>query len=156
MIEQKVAGTILQDDQTIVINGVSYKVAPPSPATMIMVSAEVSQSPNIPKVKEKEDVLQWVLANAKDCRFVGNVVAILILGAKKIKKRTLLSRLLGKDLKKELSEKLLQELTNKQLYELAITLLERMEVGSFFGITTFLVEINLLRPKVETTQSGQQ
>lgn len=164
MVEQKVAETILQDDQTILIDGVSYKVAPPTTGTLIMASAELAKAPEVTKSRKNEDILRWSLSNAKDCGFLGDVVAILILGSKRLKKeeKRVSKKFFGLikkeeviDIKKELSDKLLDDLTNNQLYDLAITLLERMEVGSFFGLTTFLVEINLLRPKVGATQTPQ-
>ena len=166
MIEKRVSETILQKDKIIKVLGESYKVAPPSTATLILVSEELANAPDIPKTEDNTKVLQWVLANARHCRFLGDVVSILILGAKRIKvpREKIETKLFGLikkkvlvDEKKELATKLLLEYSSKELYELASSLLERMEVGSFFGITTFLMEVNLLKPKkVVTTQSGQQ
>ena len=166
MIEKRVAETTLQKDKIIEVLGESYKVAPPSTATLILVSEELANAPDIPKTEDSSEVLQWVLANARHCQFLGDVVSILILGAKRIKipKERVETRLFGLikkrilvDEKKELAENLLLEYSSKELYELALSLLERLEVGSFFGITTFLIGVNLLKPKkVVTTQSGQQ
>ncbi len=165
--EQKVADTILQKEEVVLIGGASYNIAPPSTATLILVSAEISKLPKI-EITENKEVLPWVLSNAKDCGFLGDIVAILILGAKgitetrKIAKPILFGFMKSSkqefiDHKKILAKKLLEDYTPKELYELAIGLFDRLEIGSFFGITTFLIEINLTKPtrEVVTTASGQ-
>ena len=74
MIEKRVSETILQKDKIIKVLGESYKVAPPSTATLILVSEELANAPDIPKTEDNTKVLQWVLANARHCRFLGDVV----------------------------------------------------------------------------------
>jgi hypothetical protein len=62
------------------------------------------------------------------------------------------------DRKAELAQELLEELTPAELYDLTVTVLQRMNLTDFFGLTTFLIEINLMRQtKVETeaTAPGQ-
>lgn len=166
MVEKKVSETILQKDKIVKILGESYTVAPPSSATLILASEELANSPDIPKTEDNEEVLKWVLGNARYCKFLGDFIAILILGAKRLRtpeyktERSffgLVKKNIRVDLKKELAEKILLNYTNNELYELTLELLERMEVGSFFGITTFLIEVNLTKArKVVMTQSGQQ
>lgn len=166
MVEKKVSETILQKDKVVEILGESYTVAPPSSATLILASEELADAPDIPKTEDSEEVLKWVLGNARHCKFLGAFVAVLILGAKRLRTpeyRTerrffgLVKKSVRVDLKKELAEKILLNYTSKELYELTLDLLGRMEVGSFFGITTFLLEVNLTKArKVVTTQSGQQ
>ncbi len=166
-IEQKVAETILQNGSTMLIGGANYEVAPPSTATLILVSAEISKLPQIELTDDKE-ILPWVLSNAKDCGFLGDIVAILVLGAKGITetKKITKSHLFGLINSEEevfinhreiLCKSLLEDYTPKQLKDVAIELLNRMEVGDFFGLTTFLLEINLTKPtrEVVTTVSGQ-
>lgn len=166
MVEKKVSETILQKDKVVKILGESYTVAPPSSATLILASEELANSPDIPKTEDNEEVLKWVLGNARYCKFLGDFVAVLILGAERLKTPEyrveskffgLLKKNIRVDLKKELAEKILLNYTSSELYELTLNLLGRMEVGSFFGITTFLLEVNLTKArKVVTTQSGQQ
>lgn len=166
MVEKKVSETVLQKDKVMEILGESYKVAPPSSATLILASEELANAPDIPKTEESDEILAWVLGNARHCRFLGDFIAVLILGAKRLKTpeyRTekkffgLVKKHIEVDLKKELAEKILLNYTNNELYELTLGLLGRMEVGSFFGVTTFLLEMNLTKAKkVVTTQSGQQ
>ena len=99
---------------------------------------------------------------------LGDIAAILILGAKGLKETVTTKRkyFLGLftrsvnetvDRKEELSKWLLEELNTAQLNKLIFELLKDFNLGDFFGTTTFLIEINLLRPTkvVETTASGQ-
>ena len=116
-----------------------------------------------------EDVLNESLAVAKDCRIIGDIVATLVLGAKKLSetrrcsRKSFLGRLIfrNRDTDKnmaELSQRLLEDLTPKELNELCARLLSQMQIGDFFGLTSFLQEINLLRPTKEvneTTVSGR-
>lgn len=172
-IEQKAAQTILQQPEEIVVGDKTYTVAPPSVATLILVSGAVSRLPHI-RLDDKR-VLEETLSVAKDCTELGDIAAILILGAKHIndieerrqmqKKRhlwglfhTSQTVVVAETKKERLSRELLEELTPGDLYRLIIKIIQKMQVGDFFGLTTFLTEINLMHPtKVETeaTASGQ-
>lgn len=83
-IESKVAKSILQQTEKITIGDEVISVAPPSTATLILVSEETAKMPNI-KLDSKDIVLE-ALSVAKDCRVLGDIVAILILGAKGLTK----------------------------------------------------------------------
>lgn len=172
-IEQKVAQTVLQKPEEIKVGDRTYTIAPPSVATLILASGAISRLPHI-KLDENK-VLEETLSVAKDCTELGNIAAILILGAKHIddieesrhteKKRHLWGLFSTKHTvvttetkKSRLCRELLEELTPRELYNLIAQVLQKMQVGDFFGVTTFLTEINLMRPtKVETeaTASGQ-
>lgn len=166
-IEKKVVDAILQQPMEVVIGDRTYNAAPASVATLILVSEAVSRLPQ--GALDNEKVMEEVLANANLCRPLGEVAAILILGAKGItetikvhqkqKKRYLwglLSRTVSVeveqtiDRKGELTDLLLDSLSPKELNNLCARLLARMQVADFFALTTFLTEINLLRrTKVE-------
>lgn len=80
-LEEQVASTILQAStigKTITINGEEYEITDPTPATLMMVSAEVS---NMPKVnRDSENILVEVLRTAKDSvPIIGRIAAILLL-----------------------------------------------------------------------------
>lgn len=171
-IEQQVAQTVLQQPKEIKIGDKTYKVAPPSLATLILVSEAVSHLPHI-KLDDKR-VMQEVLSVAKDCRELGDIAAILIIGAKHIndevkrqqtKRKRLLWGLFSKtrtetiiETRKEaLCRELLEDIKPSELHNIIAEILLQMEVGDFFGLTTFLTEVNLTRQtKVETapTASG--
>lgn len=174
-IEQKVSETILQQSEEITVGKKKYKTAPPSVATLILASEAVSSLPNY--VLDPNNLVGESLSVAKDCRALGDIVAILILGAKHITERVKKPKTIEKrylyglikrkkvieieqviDRKQELAKELLEEITPRELYLLTANLLQKMNIGDFFGLTTFLIEINLLRQtKVETgtTAFGQ-
>lgn len=63
-----------------------------------------------------------------------------------------------RDRKAELAKELLENLTPSELYSLTATILQRMNLTDFFGLTTFLIEINLMRQTkvgTEATAFGQ-
>ncbi len=136
-----------------------YKVAPPTTATLIEVSKYISQIPNI-NIDETGDVLPEVLATAFDCECFGDVAAILILGKKNLvtEKKHLFGLIkTEKNNQKILAAELLEILSPKELSELIVELFKTLQVDFFFGISTFLKEINLLRQtKGKTIVSGQK
>lgn len=164
-VEQRVAETILQKPLEVEIGGVKYTTAPPSTATLILASEAISRLPRV--VLDPENALGESLSIAKDCKALGDVAAILILGARNITTRAITPQTASKrplwglfrkkrgnetavDRKAALSKQIMECLTPKELNGLVADLLARMELGDFFGLTTFLTEINLLRQtKVE-------
>ena len=166
-IEQQVAEAVLQKPREVTINDRTFTVAPPSVATLILVSEAISLLPQVQL--DKKRIVEEVLFVAKDCRVLGDIAATLILGSKGLtetvtrrRKRFfgLFSRTVTEtiDRRAELSRWLLDELDSTRLNKLVFELLKDFNLGDFFGTTTFLIEINLLRPtKVvdETTAFGQ-
>ena len=155
-LENKTAKAILQQPVEVVIGEKTYQVAPPTIATLILVSEAISK---LPKVNlDNEKIASESLNIAKDCAVLGEIVAILILGAKElIGTRKSLFGTKEVDRKAILATEILSELNPKQLSEMLNKLLAGMELGFFFQITTSLIEINLLRKtkEAETTASGR-
>lgn len=165
-IEKRVAETILQQPTEIKVGSKTYEVAPPSVATIILVSQYVAK---LPRVKfSKDRVLEDTLLYAQDCSALGNIVAVLILGAKVInadiaKRRGFfgrIKRLLGfssKSLLERTAAAVLEGVTPAELHHATIGIMRGMQVADFFGLTTFLCEVNLTKPtKVEEpTACGQ-
>lgn len=171
--EQKAAQTILQQPETITVADKTYTIAPPSVATLILVSAGVSRLPHYHLDDKK--VMEETLAIAKDCTELGDIAATLIIGAKHIndleetretqekrhlwglfKTKQTIVRMQTK--KERLAKELMEELTPRDLHNLVAKILIKMQVGDFFGLTTFLTDINLIRPTkvvTEPTASGQ-
>ena len=174
-IESKVAAAILQQGEEVTVGAKTYTVAPASTATLILASEAVSRLPQV--TLDPAKVVEESLSIAKDCRPLGDIAAILILGAKHltevvktrqtVRKRRLWGLIRWEtkeeveyivDRKAELATELLENLSPQELNGLVVRLLKKMELGDFFGLTTFLTEINLLRrTKVETgtTASGR-
>ncbi len=165
-IEQRVAETILQKPTEIKVGGKTYTAAPPSIATLILVSEAVSRLPHLKL--DDQDIVRETLSVAKDCRILGDIAAILILGARQVneqvikvqteEKRVLWGLFRRKrktsvitDRKTELSKEILEELSPSQMHQLITQLLAGLDLGDFFALTTFLTEVNLMRQtKVET------
>lgn len=150
-VESRTAETILQKPLEVMVGEETYTVAPPSTATLILVSELVARLPGVSM--KLDNYIVESLAVAKDCRVLGEIVATLILGALGIKecrkwaeKRSLWGVKKGKGVLEELAEKLLEELSPKQLHQLAVQLLSRMEIEDFFSLTASLMDVNLTRP----------
>ena len=173
-VETKVAGTILQQKEEIAVGDETYQVAPPSTATLILASEAISQLPYVNL--DSENIAGESLYIAKDCRVLGDIVAILILGAKgltevkktseTVEKRRLFGLIKEEEIveteeeidnKAILAKKLLENIPPRELHTLMVRLLQFMQLGDFFGLTTSLIEINLLRKtrEVGTTAFGQ-
>lgn len=162
-VEQRVASAILERKlATIEIDGVKYDIAPPSVGTLILVSELASTLPVMPTV-EKDKQVYAVLRFARDFKVIADIAATLILGANaltRIDEETLTERkwLLFKrtrtvrktiDARAELADKILRYVSPSVLFQVIVKRLEDMEVGYFFGITTSLSEVNILKPTKE-------
>lgn len=173
-LEKKVADAILERaSDSITIDGKEYPIAPPSPATLILVSELVSTMPIVKR--NSENALYEVLSTAKDLSVVGKIVATLILGAKRIKEHMKVTvahvehskrwswrkfRFVSSDsiTTKEveeldfLAEKILEEVTPETLLKVVIKRIGNMQVMDFFELTTSLSAVNLLKrtKEVET------
>jgi hypothetical protein len=164
--ESRAAKTILEQEETVTVGGETYGVSPPSIATLILVSEAVSQLPAVNA--DSDDLLSESLRIAKDCRALGDITAILILGAKRLAEtvKTVRKRFMGLvreetetvvDRRSALAKKLLEDASPRELHGMLVQLLKTMQLSDFFGLTASLAGINLLRKTGEagTTASGQ-
>lgn len=167
-IESRVSKTVLQQREEITVGSEIMEVAPPSTATLILVSEETAKLPHVKL--DSENIAGEVLYVAKDCRVLGDIVAILILGAKNLRTTKIVEkkRLFGLiterreitiDNKAELAKKLLEDITPRELHNLTVRLLKALQIADFFGLSISLIEVNLIRQTREvggeTTASGQ-
>ncbi len=177
-IEAAAADTILQQPRAVEIAGKRYQIAPPTPATLFLVSKQISYLP--PISQSTKNVLAEVLSKAKDCRPVTRIAAILVLGAKRINekhevevtRRELTEQEQPKGLQRLfrrrkvqrvtehkramleidwLSAQIAENMTIQELSQLVITELGGLGIGDFFGLTASLSAGNLLRPKATET-----
>lgn len=148
-LEKKVVDCILQRQETITIGDKEYQLAPPTPATLILISELVATMPIIDK--NNSDILSEVLSKAKDLSVLGKIAATLILGAKRIKERNHIILKTSPFRRKKvleydyISELILNEITNASLMKLITSRLNNMQIGDFFVLTTSLSEANLLK-----------
>lgn len=170
-IEQKVAATLLQKPTEVKVGNNTYKVAPPSTATLILVSAAVSRLPQ--RKLDSSRIVEETLTIAEDCDVLGEIAAILILGAKRLDEthttscKVKCSHLWGvirytrtkhvtEPLKDHIAREILQELSPAELHNLVAHLLQGLNLSDFFALTTFLTEVNLAKAtrKVETSATA--
>lgn len=147
-VEQKTSEAVLQTAKKININGKEYHFPKPTVATIIMVSELASSLPC--DIREEEDILHHVLATAKDMQPLGRIVAVLLLGAKQVQaeeKKSRYLRFLGyKNKVEELANKMLTELSPKELAEVVASALETLDIAFFFGTITSLTRVNVIAP----------
>lgn len=163
-IESRVAAAILERPTgEIEIDGSKYIIAPPTLATLILVSELVSTLPIVEKTEDNEQKTYSVLHHAKNYKALGDIAAVLILGAKAIKEDeqriekpcrwySLRRRKKRISRRKELAEKILDNVRPSVLFDCIIRRLKDNEVGIFFLITTSLSEANLLTPTKEVVK----
>lgn len=152
--EQKTARTVLEEPVSIAIAGRRYSVPQPTCATLILVSANISRMPRI-GMDEPGKVMTSTLHVAKDCAPLGDILAILIVGAKGLRDKGVVGWWKRRRVKR-LAARLLEEATPKELTAATYQLLSRAQIADFFGLTAFLSEVNLTKEtKAGTTASGQ-
>lgn len=166
-IESITSNAILEKREEITIGDKTYFVSPPTTATIIEVSALISKLPGVNL--KPESILIESLVIAKDCTPLGEIVATLILGAGNTAKTETVvkKRFFGlvktteevtTDLITPLAKEILYKNSPSELRNKTVKLLSGMEFDHFFGFTTSLIEINLIRATrevVKTTASGQ-
>ena len=146
----------------IEIDGKIYPVADPSIATLILVSEIISTLPVVTNVPAEQRIYA-ALHYAKDYRAIGDICAILILGAKGLKEEQETSgkgRFFGlfrgkrtADKKAELSRLIIENMRPSVIFDCIVSRLQDMEISSFFAITTSLSEANILKPTKEVEKS---
>lgn len=172
-IEEKTADAILERPvSSVTVGGHTFQVQPPTPATLILVSALTSRLP--PIRRHPDNILAEVLRTAKDSEVLGRIAAALILGAKRIKENRTMKRnvpgrrwswrrfrleprvLVGNEYDC-LADLLLEEKSTQELATLTAKLLGMMEIGDFFLLTTSLSAANQIRATKEVeTASGDR
>lgn len=172
-IEHKVAESILQTAKdSITIAGQTYEFGKPTVATVIMCSHLISLIPEVRQV-DPDNIAYEMLRVSKDMNVIGEIAAVLILGAKRVAEHRKVRVSARRDdpnasseetieieEKDALAENILLELSVKELSSLITGRLTNLGIGDFFVLTTSLAEANILKPTRsgvgdETTASGQ-
>ncbi len=169
-VQERVADEILQEPLQVQIGNRNYSVPTPTTATLIMLSKLIPSIP-IDKIDETDNqlIVSYVLSNAQDYAFIGEFLAILILGAKRCQEKRysksshwwqILRTKEKMNEKDELAQYILSETTPAEQFIILTQLIRRMQVGDFFGLITFLQGMSILAPTQEkvlkkTTVSGE-
>ena len=104
--------------------------------------------------QEEETQLNYVLRNARKAKSIPEILALLILGEQKAfspetwtTKIVRWLRLEPKSAFEELTYQLETQHTPEELMQAFVEVLSKMEVESFFAISTFLRRVNVIEPK---------
>lgn len=177
-IEKKVADAILERDSvSLTIDGHTYPIAPPTPATIILISELVAEMPVVEI--SAENILTEVLKTAKDMRIVGDIAAALVLGGARVKEQRMVEKSVVKPCRRfnwrrlrfvpgtkteyvyvpeveRLAELILDHCEPRTLNDVVTKRLTNAQIGDFFGLTTSLSEANAIKRtrEVEATASG--
>lgn len=167
-IEKQTADAILQSaKETIEIGGQQWEIGKPTVGTIIMASELISQLPKFKDEMTGKDIIPEVMRVAKDAKVIGKIVALLILGAKRVQEhrksgkcswwRCLLDLLFHrKEVREEidaLADLILKELDPDRIFSIISNRLGNLQLGSFFGITTSLSQSNILKATKDETDA---
>lgn len=173
-IEQQTAEAILQSaKETIEIGGQQWELGKPTVGTIIMASELISQLPKFKDEMTGKDIIPEVMRVAKDAKVIGKIVALLILGAKRVLEhrkrgkggkipwwRWLCDWLLHRKQVREeidsLADLVLQELDSDRIFSIISNRLSNLQLGSFFGITTSLSQSNVLKATKDEVETGDE
>ena len=104
--------------------------------------------------QEEETQLNYVLRNARKAKCISEILALLILGEQKAFTpetwTTKIARLFRLEPRKafdQLTRKITTHYTPDELLEGFVGILSKMEVESFFAISTFLKKVNVVNTK---------
>ena len=170
-IEQRVAAAILEKaTNSIEIGGEVYPLGDPCTATLILISELISTMPIVEKVP-KEQIVYSALHYAKDFKSLGELCAILVLGAGNLTEEIELKKEVEKkekvwwifykkvkeveitkitiDKKAKLAKELMYNVRPSVIFDCIIQRLQDMEVAHFFSIITSLSEAHILKPTRE-------
>lgn len=146
-MEQKVADTLLEEKQTIVIDQVgSFEMNPPSIATLVLASKYIRQMPS--KLLKEESLVSEMINNADKLAPVGKALAAMILGAKEFSKKEKLTihnfykkrNTRGSVIAEKINTANVSDVLNS-----FFDVLKGMKLNDFFQLTTFLIEMNLTK-----------
>lgn len=160
--EKKVERAILQKGGKVRIGDREYEYPSPTLGTLYMVSALIS---DIPEITDSKDTAA-VVGSASCARSVARIIATLIIGAKSLKKtenkpicRLLTAIKLKSSPLDALTEEILGACTPRDALSILVELLGESQLPDFFVLTTFLREASLTRPtkvvKTGTTAPGR-
>lgn len=155
-VETRVAETILEKHLTVAVGKKTYDVAPPTLATLILASEIIARLPR--ERLDPEKLVQESFHAARHSRHLAELTAVLILGAQFIRReqksrhRSFIARLWAfftfrgrkSDTLARLTDEICETQSPRDIYTTISKILTTMQLADFFGLTTFLTEVNLL------------
>ena len=150
-LEQNVADIILQNKEEIKIGEKTFNVPQPVTSTLIEVSKYISFLPEMKISDDVEEVLAEVLRYAHESDSFADILAIMMLGRKRLTETVIERKYLIFRKTKVVNNQaivkdwLLDNFNSDELYQLMSELFKMLKVDFFLAITTFLKEVNLTK-----------
>jgi len=149
-VEKSVVDVALSRPTKVVVRGEEYEVPPLTLETILLASEAVA---SYVQAMDSKNYVSEVFRTAREYKNIGDLLAIMILGAdnliKVVEKKILFWKYDIKiDEKKILSDKI-KKLTPEEYTLILTKLSKRKEIHDFFLLTTSLTEINILAPTRE-------
>lgn len=145
--EQMVSDTLLSGGVSVSIGSTEYKVYPPTLATWVEVSALIAQ---VTDVEERDMTLYDLIALGSDAETYAHILATFIAGVKRDNEAE----------RRKTAETLLYTSNVPDLATALFTVLETMNVGELFMLTTSLKKTMITKPTKEvgseTTALGHE
>lgn len=145
--EQMVSDTLLSRGVSVSIGSTEYKVYPPTLATWVEVSALIAQ---VTDVEERDMTLYDLIALGGDAETYAHILAAFITGVKRDNEAE----------RRKTAETLLYTSNVPDLATALFTVLETMNVGELFMLTTSLKKTMITKPTKEvvneTTALGHE
>jgi len=145
-MEKKVAETLLEEKQKIVIGGEVYFMHPPSIATLVLASKYIGQLPS--DKLDKTQLIPEMIQNSDKLLPIGDAIAVMVLGAKGYNEiaNPLLDIFTRKRVTKGnlLAEKIINDDIENVLKQF-LEILKLMNLSDFFSLTTFLIDLNVTK-----------
>lgn len=142
-IEKQAADIVFDRKMIVTVGDRVFSLPRPTMATLIAASEAIAELPD--KELDIERILAESMAIAPACKPIGKIAAILLLGVRKGNSSSLLKEALWKRKTRRYGQELLRSLTPDEMKTLIVGILNGAKVGDFFGLTTSLFEVNLLR-----------
>ena len=146
-IEAKTADTLLEEPLEVTIGGKAYRVPPPSLGTLARIGGLISTMKTAERAEEidTEDIPIVALREAESAGVVADILATFVVGAKPVSvwDKWIPRRLTKRD---RVRREILQSVTPAEASRVFAVMLKSLQLGDFFGLTTFLRGINILKP----------
>lgn len=143
-LESLAADIVFNRPVELVVKGRTFTFPRPTMATLIAASEVIAELP-ARKMNMKKMTTES-MAIAPYTKPVGRVAAILLLGVSNSK--SAFKKAAWRRKVRRYGDELMRTLTPEEMQDLIFKVLEEAKVGHFFGLTTSLLEVNLLRRTV--------
>lgn len=146
-IEEQVSTLLNDTPATIMVGGEVFEVAPPTLARLALLSKEIAQLQINPI--DPASLTEGVLREARHSYQLAHILAVAI---GKQPQRPYYKRLIDRLKRNTLTDRIYKRATPSEAVKAFTEILQSLQIGDFFALTTFLSGVNLTKPtKVDDT-----